>query len=45
LVLREIFGHKREEVTGEWRKLCGEELQVLYSSSDVIWVKRSRRTR
>jgi hypothetical protein len=35
-VLRRIFGHKRDEVTEEWRKLHNEELHNLYSSPDVI---------
>jgi hypothetical protein len=35
-VLRRIFGPKRDEVTGEWRKLHNEELRILYSSSDII---------
>jgi hypothetical protein len=35
-VLRVIFGPKRDEVTGEWRKLNNEELHNLYSSPDVI---------
>jgi hypothetical protein len=35
-VLRRIFGPKREEVTGEWRKLHSEELHVLCSSPDII---------
>jgi hypothetical protein len=35
-VLRRILGSKRDEVTGEWRRLHGEELYVLYSSPDVI---------
>jgi hypothetical protein len=35
-VLRRIFGSKRDEVTGEWRKLHSEELHSLYSSSDII---------
>jgi hypothetical protein len=30
-VLRRIFGPKREEVAGDWRKLCNEELYSLYS--------------
>ena len=38
-VLRIIFGHKREEVTGEWRKLHNEELNDLYSSSNIRLVK------
>jgi hypothetical protein len=32
-VLRRIFGPKRDEVTGEWRKLHNEELHILYSPS------------
>jgi hypothetical protein len=35
-VLRRIFGPKRVEVTGEWRKLHNEELHNLYSSPDII---------
>jgi hypothetical protein len=35
-VLRRIFGPKRDEVTGEWRKLHSEELHNLYSSPDNI---------
>jgi hypothetical protein len=35
-VLRRIFGRKRDEVTGEWRKLHSEELHSLYSSPDII---------
>jgi hypothetical protein len=35
-VLRRIFGPKRDEVTGEWRKLHSGELQHLYSSPDII---------
>jgi hypothetical protein len=35
-VLRRIFGPKRDEVTGEWRKLHNGELHKLYSSSDII---------
>jgi hypothetical protein len=35
-VLRSIFGPKRDEVTGEWRKLHNEELHILYSSPDII---------
>jgi hypothetical protein len=34
--LRRIFGQKRDEVTGGWRKLRNEELLKLYSSSNVI---------
>jgi hypothetical protein len=35
-VLRRIFGPKRDEVTGEWKKLHNEELYDLYSSPDII---------
>jgi hypothetical protein len=35
-VLRRIFGPKRDEVTGEWRKLNNEELHNLYSFPDII---------
>jgi hypothetical protein len=42
-VLRRIFGPKRDEVTGEWRKLHNEELNYLYSSSTIMWVIKSRR--
>jgi hypothetical protein len=41
-VLRGIFGQKRDEVTGEWRKLHNEELRDLYSSPIVIRIIRSR---
>jgi hypothetical protein len=44
-VLRRIFGPKRGEVTGEWRKLHSEELHNLYSSPDIIRQVKSRRTR
>jgi hypothetical protein len=42
-VLRRIFGPKRDEVTGEWRKLHNEELCDLYSSPSVIRIMKSRR--
>jgi hypothetical protein len=38
--LRRIFGPKRDEVTGEWRKLHNEELHNLYSSPDIITIIR-----
>jgi hypothetical protein len=44
-VLRRIFGPKRDEVTGEWRKLHNEELNDLYSSPNIVWVIKSRRMR
>jgi hypothetical protein len=43
IVLREIFGPKRDEVTGEWRKLHNEELHDLYSSPTIVRVIKSRR--
>jgi hypothetical protein len=44
-VLRRIFGPKRDEVTGEWRKLHNEELHNLYPSPNVIRRIKSRRMR
>jgi hypothetical protein len=44
-VLRRIFGPKRDEVTGEWRKLYNEELRDLYSSPSIIRIIKSRRMR
>jgi hypothetical protein len=44
-VLRRIFGPKRDDVTGEWRKLHNEELHNLYSSPDIIRQVKSRRLR
>jgi hypothetical protein len=44
-VQRLIFGPKRNEVTGEWRKLHNEELYNLYSFPDVIMQVKSRRMR
>jgi hypothetical protein len=44
-VLRRIFGPKRDEVTGEWRKLHNEELRDLYSSPSIIRTRKSRRMR
>jgi hypothetical protein len=43
--LRRIFEPKRDEVTGEWRKLHNEELHNLYSSPDIIRQAKSRRMR
>jgi hypothetical protein len=44
-VLRIIFGPKRDEVTGEWRKLHNKELNDLYSLSNIVRVVKSRRMR
>jgi hypothetical protein len=44
-VLRRIFGPKRNEVTGGWRKLHNEELHCLYSSPSIIRMMKSRRIR
>jgi hypothetical protein len=41
-VLTKVFGPKRDEVTGEWRRLRNEELYDLYSSQNVIRVIKSR---
>jgi hypothetical protein len=43
--MRRIFGPKREEVTREWRKLHNEELNDLYSFSNIVRVIKSRRMR
>ena len=42
-VLRRIFGPKRDEVAGEWRKLHNEELSDPYSSPNIVQVIKSRR--
>jgi hypothetical protein len=44
-VLRRIFGPKRDEITGEWRKLHNEELHILHSSPNIIRQIKSRRIR
>jgi len=41
-MLRRIFGPKRDEVTGEWRKLHTEELNDLYCSPNIVRVIKSR---
>jgi hypothetical protein len=45
MVIRRIFGPKRNEVTGEWIKLHNEELHNLYSSPNIIRQIKSRRMR
>jgi hypothetical protein len=44
-VLRRIFGPKRDQVTGEWRKQHNEELHDLFSSPSIIRIMKSRRMR
>ena len=44
-MLRRVFGPKRDEVTGEWRKLHNEELRDLYSLPNIVRVVRSRKMR
>jgi len=45
MVLGRIFGPRRDEVTGEWRRLHNEELNGLYSSPNILRVIKSRRMR
>ena len=45
MVLRRVFGPKRDEVTGEWRKIQKEELRDLYSITSIVRVVKSRRMR
>jgi hypothetical protein len=44
-VLRRIFGPKRDEVTGEWRRIYDEEFNDRYSSANIIRLIKSRRMR
>jgi len=45
MVLRRIFGPRKDEVTGKWRRLHNEELNDLYSSPNIVRVIKSRRIR
>jgi hypothetical protein len=45
VLVRRIFGPKRDEVTGGWRKLHNEELHGLYSSPSIVRVIKARRIR
>jgi len=45
MVLRRIFELRRDEVTGEWRRLHNEELNNLYTSPNIVRVIKSRRMR
>ena len=45
MVLRRIFGPRRDEVTGEWRRMHNKELNDLYSSPNIVRVIKSRRMR
>jgi len=45
MVLRRIFGPRRDVVTGDWRRMHNEELNDLYSSPNIVRVIKSRRMR
>jgi len=45
MVLRRIFGPRRDKVTGEWRRLYNEELNELYPSPNIVRMIKSRRMR
>ena len=44
-LLKRIFGPKRDEVTGEWKKLHNEDLHDMYSSPNIIRLNKSRKMR
>jgi len=44
-VLKRVFGPKKDEVTGDWRKLHNEELREIYSLPNIVRVVKSRRMR
>jgi hypothetical protein len=45
MVLRRIFGPKRDEMTGEWRRLHNKELYALYSTANIFRLIKSRKLR
>jgi len=45
MVLRRIFGPRRDEITGEWRRLHNAEINDLYCSPNIVRVIKSRRMR
>jgi len=45
MVLRRIFGPRRDEVTGDWRRMHNEEINDLYSSPNIVRMIKSRRMR
>jgi len=45
MLLRRVFGPRRDEITGEWRRLHNEELNDLYSSPNIVRVIKWRRMR
>ena len=44
-MLRRIFGPRKDEVTGDWRRLHNEEINDWYSSRNIVQVIKSRRMR